>query len=391
MIISESKKSFRWIAIAILAVVALVAAVGIFLKIWNNNRILFSFGQSDYVISGVPYIGIYNHTGKFNQFSGDKDSAIASVLEYWQPGENDLGNIRAVLAKKEIKPLDMANFVNGISGMKAELKILKLEELGNYISPQARTPLVAFFAVDENQPAENHYYPSRVLIGVKEIEQKLVFHDFWLGNNFEISFDEYGKLLAKTPPVLRNKYLAIQPVDLVNKLSEIKKRQFSSYPARTEIMNGAKQMFKNYALAWSPYQDGQYDLAESYYTKVINDPNFEKFFPPEYKVRVYAQLAEMQLGKKDLENAMVNVQKSIAMNHDLDKPFRDWPGYELSNNAPGHFSENSISYRVQGDIYLATGDFEKAKESYQKALVIKPNNPLAKAGLAAAEGTISKK
>ncbi len=385
MIIPDSRKTFRWVAAAVL--VLAVLAAGIFWMLWGKKQNIFS-GPVNYTIPGVPYIGIHNHTGKFNGLFADKDSAIVSVLEYWKPGENDLKKIRQAVARKERTVPEMANFVNGMSGMKAELKALKLDELRGFVSFQGKTPLMAFFALDENQPAEMRYYPARVLIGIKESEKRLIFHDYWLGNNYEITFDAYNKLLEKTPPALRNKYLVIQPVDLKNKLKEIKKRQISTYPARTEIMDKAEQMFKNYALAWDPHDSGQYDLAINYFSKVLGNPKFEEFFPPEYKVRAYSELAEMQLGKNDLENALKNVQKAVEMNHDLDKPFGDWPGYELGGNAPGRLGEITVPFRVAGDIYMRMNNFEKAKENYAQALVIKPTNSKAKAGLAAAEAAL---
>lgn len=390
MDIPDSKKTFRRVGIAVLVVIALVAVAGISWRILGKKQNIFS-KQVNYVISGVPYIGIYNHKGALTQLIHDKDSMAASVLEYWNPGRNDFQKIERALNNREITLNEIVSFINGDSGMKAEAKVLSLDELRNYISSQVATPLIAFFAVSEDQPAEAQYYPARVLIGLKESEKKLVFHDYWFGNNYEVSFDEYGKLVEKTPPVLRNKYLIIQPVDLKGKLKEIKKRQTSPYPPRTEIMNKAEGMFKNYAMAVNPYYSKQFDLAEKYFFAVISDPGFEEFFPPQYKVRAYTELAKMQLGKNDLENALKNVQIAVELNHDLDKPFKDWPGYELSANAPGHWGEFIVSYRVQGNIYMALKDFQKAKESYEKALVIKPINPKAKAGLAAAEEAINKK
>lgn len=385
MEVPNSNKTFRWIVILVLSVIVLAVVIGISWRILSKKDIFIK--RIDYVIPGVPYIGIYNHKGKLKRLAYDRDSAVASVLEYWSPRENDFVKIRKglVVFKQKKGPDYLASFVNGLGGVQAEVKNLKLEELRNYISSSTRMPLITFTAISENQPPESRYYPARVLIGLKESEKKLIFHDYWLGNNYEVSFDEYNRLLEKTPLELRNKYVIIWPKNLSNKLKEVQNRSIIPYPQRTEIMNKAEEMFKNYAMAVYPYYSKQYDETEKYFSNVINNPDFEEFFPPEYKVRVYCELAEMQLGKNDLEAALVNVQKSIEMNHDLDKPFKDWLGYKMRGNAPGHLGELTMPDRILGDIYMQLKDFARAKESYQKSLNIRPQNKKALEGLRRAQ------
>jgi tetratricopeptide (TPR) repeat protein len=381
MDIPDRNKNFYWIVGAILFVVLLALAVGFSWKFFGSQS------KADYVIPGVPYIGIYDHKGKFSKLAYDKDSAVASVLEYWNPGKNDLKNIKSNLTHYagQKDNAGVVDFINGLEGMQAEIKSLTREELKDYISVSKRTPLITFTAIDENQPIESQYYPARVLIGLKENEKKLIFQDYWLGNNYEISFDEYDKLLEKTPPTLRNLYIVIQPKDLSGKLKEIQSRNITPYPQRTEIMNKAAGMFKNYAIAVNPYYTKRFDIAEKYFSAVINDSGFTDFFPPEFKVRSFYELAEMQSGKGNLESAMKNVQKSIEMNHDLNKPFKDWPGYVWRGNASGHKGEMTIPYRVQGDIFMQKKDFAKAQENYQKALDIRPKNRMAREGLSKAQ------
>ena len=55
----------------------------------------------DYTIPSVPYIGIYNHKGPSSYIFDDVASAVSSVLEYWNPEEqNNLLKIQQSLQPK---------------------------------------------------------------------------------------------------------------------------------------------------------------------------------------------------------------------------------------------------------------------------------------------------
>ncbi|HLM84117.1 MAG TPA: hypothetical protein VK254_02835 [Candidatus Bathyarchaeia archaeon] len=381
-----------WQKVSFFALIAGVIAIGLYFSIchFRNER------KIDYVIPGVPYIGSFNHVGDFSQLDTLTSETVAALEIYWYPGEKNNADISLFFNKiSSEKPLfgakDVSDYFVQAGKYSAKIEHLQLDALKKYINPDARTPLLVFLALDADQPIENIYSPTALVIGIKESEQKLVLHDPWAGNNFEISFDEFNKRMERMRPEWRNNYIVVQPTDFKNKLKEMKSRSFAPYPARTQTMEKTLDMFRNYALGWGADQAGQFDSAIGYFQKAKNDPRYEEYFPPAFKVYLTAYLAEAYSRKKDLDNATKYAAESISLDHDLDKPFKDWPGYELRSNAAEHFGEITIPYRVQGDIYLAMKNFQKAKESYARALVIRPGNPLAKRGLAEVETALNKK
>ena len=390
----------KWRKVVFVVFIALIIFAGIFfaLRYFGKSLGLSTGSQKkvDYVIPGVPYIGIYNHTGKYSVLDFSTAPAVASVMDYWYPGEKNYSDINKYFndisdANETVGAHNISQIFTEDGKYSVKEEIFQLDDLKKYINADTRTPLLASFKIDANQPIDVPYPPLVVIIGVKESEQKLILHDVWLGNNFEMSFDEYNQRQAQLPPAKRYNFLVVQPTDLKNKLNEVKSRSFSGYPARTATMQNAENMFKDYAIGWGAEKAGQADIAVEYFLEVRNDSNYDRYFPLALKAYLAAHLAEVYLQKKDFDNATKYIAESVSLDHDLDKPLNDWPGYELGSNAPGHFGEITLTYQVQGDIYLATGDFGKAQESYSAALVIKPDDPRAKAGLAAAEAALTKK
>lgn len=349
----------------------------------------------DYTIPGVPYIGIYNHSGELSNLSGDTASAVASILEYWNPEKNNLVGINQAIMSRTgilIGENTVMNLIrNDYGNYKVEKVKIEINEIKKYINPKIKTPLFLFLPIDKDQPLIITYYPATVLIGIKESEQKLVFHNYWLGNNYEVTYDDFNKLQERMRPDERNFYLVIQPKNLKEKIREINQRTTSSYPERTSIMKEAEAMFKNYAIERGANILSLNEVAIDYSLKVINDSNFEFYFPPYSKVRVLYELGELLLKQKDYPNALNYTNKAIELNQDLDKPFKDWPGYEIRSNKPDIIDRISGPYRVLGDIYKGLEDFSKSKEAYEKALEINPFNSGAVRNLQLVELELAKK
>jgi tetratricopeptide (TPR) repeat protein len=377
-----------------LAVIVLVVAFG--RGLFSGTAGILSRNKSiDYVIPGVPYVGIYSHTGKFGEVSDASSavSAVASILEYWSPGKNDFSDLGRSLSQGGAGSGQEHRLITGESVRKAAKNLgyeaksvhLELSELKQYINPDKKTPLYFIQAIDVNQPADTLYHPAGVLIGIKESEKKLVVHDYWQGNNYEISFDDFQKLWEKLRPDERNTYTVIQPTNLDAALGEISKRNIESYPQRTERMKKCSGMFKTYALGHGAKVTGMMDKEMEYFTKVKDDPEFNAYFPDFFKANVYSGIAEALLAKGDVENALNYAQKAVDLDHDLDKPSGDWPGYETSVNSDGAHGQIIGPYVVLGDAYAAKGNIAKAKENYSMAVTINPGDMTSQMKLDAAE------
>jgi tetratricopeptide (TPR) repeat protein len=393
MIIDDpSKKVKRNIlllsAVAVVVVAAVVGVIFFGAKMFQISK--ENQKQSDYVIQGIPYIGIYNHKGdySFSYVLGDTSMAAASLLEYWNPGQNNL--VQVALCFSDINNnsgritglTDIEGCISKFGDYNFQTVHLNTDELKKYVNSEVKTPLIFFLPVSIDQPLEISYHPATLLIGIEDSQKKVILHDFWFGNNYEVSFDDFNKLWEGVRPDGRNTYLVVQPKDLQNKLKEIDSRKITAYPARTSIMDQAHSMFQNYALGWGAKLRGTYDVAQKYYSEILNDPKFEDYFPPYFKVSLFTKLADVYLAQGNLDQAFVNATKAVELNHDLDKPFKDWLGCELrGGNTPGNQGVSSDAYRILGAVYRKQKKYQAAIDNYQKALDINPGNPNAEKGL----------
>lgn len=378
MIYNPSHKKIFLLVGLIVFVVALIAVV--FLNVYNKSK---SQRNADYVIPNVPYIGLHNQANLPANTRGDISAAAISILEYWNPGQANYAETNRYFAPKsredKFAGLGLVQkFFEKDGKYSAKIERLAVDELGKYVNENTRTPLFLFLAIDGNQPAEIRYYPAKVLIGVSYSARKLIFHDVFLGNNMEISFDDYEKLWECMRPDSRNFYLAVQPVDLKNKLKEVKSKNIIPYEKRGQVVEKSQQMFKNMAMGIAALNIGLPDMSIDYLQKVTADNNYEGFFPPFFKVQTLYELAVAYSKKDQLETALEYANKAVSLNYDLDKPFKDWLGYPMRRNDQQHTGQIDIAYRVLGDIYNKTGDLTKAAENYSKALEVDPDNKLAR-------------
>ncbi len=363
----EHKKTKIMMAIAI--VLAVLVGVALF-GLYKSRKA--ATAKVDYEIAGVPYFGRLNHTGQNKVISGDTVSAAISILEYWNPGQNNFVETNRSMSagQKFITGESVRNFFTQ-AGYVAKEVHLENNELKQYINSDSKTPLFAFLSVDGSQPKNDAYHPAEVIIGVKESEEKVVMHDYWLGNNYEISFAELDQRWGQMRKDEQKKYIIIQPQNLSEKLAELKTRKIEDYSRRTVTMEKSAEMLKNYTLGVGEEMSNLNLQAKDYFLKVEEDPNFNTYLPPYFKVMTYYHLAKSSLAINDLDLASVYAQKAVDIDHDLNKPSNDWPGFEddLTMNVSG---ELSYPWAVLGDVSLATKNYPKAKEAYEKALQLEP-------------------
>jgi tetratricopeptide (TPR) repeat protein len=352
---------------------AVLLGVALFWFSANKKGQTMAGQKADYIISGVPYFGVHNHTGNNRYISGDSASAMLSILEYWNPGKNNyLEASRGIRGDRATVTGDSIKKYFDQSGYTVKTIYLKNNELKNYINSNLRTPLFAFLSSDKDQSEDNVYHPAIVVIGVKESEGKVIVHDFWLGNNYDISFAEMDQRWSRMRQDERYEYIVAQPQDLKEKLAEIGTRKIEAYPQRTTTMNQNAEMLKNYALGTGESISGNNSKAIDYFLKIEKNPQFEEKLPRYFMAATYTGLATAYLRTKDTESASTYVQKAIDVNHDLDKSFGDWIGYEYSYSKD-IVGQSVTPWIVLGDIEIEKKDYQKAKESYEKAGTIAPN------------------
>jgi len=342
-------------------------------------------GNIDYVIPNVPYIGLYNHVGKNGLLYQTAAPAVAMALEYWSPGKNNFSEIDRELYSNTdhergglLTMERTASIINQLGDYNVRSEHLEIGDLKKYINSEARTPLLLFLPISGAVTHDDPYSPLTLLIGIKENEKKLVFHDYWLGNNYEITYEEFNSRIGRKNPSQRNEYLVVQPADFKSAMTAIRNRSVTPYPGRTQVMGQNSSMMENYLRGYEALMAKNFQGALGYYSKVEGDQKFGEFLPPYLKVLLYTQSSEAFLNNNDIDKAISYEKKAEGLNHDLDKPFLDWPGYELAHNGINKYGIDREPYRVLGDIYFQQEKFTESKDSYMKAMEIDPKSAIIK-------------
>lgn len=381
-------------ALLVVAAVALFIALGgYFLK--NKHAQNYQAGtRENYVIPGVPYFGKHNQKGDAAYISGDSQSALASVLKYWDPEGTDLKDIYDYMSQMGnfTSPEQLRNYFYSKKGyLVSSFELKSIDDIRQFVNPDKKTPLIAFLPVGPDQPSSIRYRPASVIIGVKDDERKIVLHSYWFGNNYELSYDDLEKMKTVLPSGGKLSLVVIVPENSADKLKEIAKRSANPYPARTSVMTEGQEMLKDYAYAQGAWlaDDGRTGL--QYGLKIINNSKFENYFPPFFKMEIYSMLAGFSLGTKNINDAFTYANKSIDMDHDLNKPFRDYPGHDFPFGRDPNGGSSPHPYSTRGDIYSTQGNYAKAYDDYMTALGFDKNDKRASFGEAAAKSALDKK
>jgi len=78
-------------------------------------------------------------------------------------------------------------------------------------------------------------------------------------------------------------------------------------------------------------------------------------------------MAKMYFLQGDMDNDLNYAQKAVAEDHDLDKPFKDWMGYETNYVRPDQPGVIPEPYMILGDILDKRGRLREALDAYKKA------------------------
>jgi tetratricopeptide (TPR) repeat protein len=373
--------------------IAIVLLVFVFYSQMKNSK----NGESgNYIIPNISYIGLYNHTGQNGYLGYDKSSTMAMLLEYWNPGMNNFDHVRrafSVLQENKSLPslTNVASVVQGLGDYSTKTEHLEISELKKYINSETRTPLILFLPISTDQPTDIAYRPLTLLIGQNDTDKKLIFHDFWMGNNYEISYDKFNKLQERMRAEERNNYLIAQPKNFSEAIKNIKKRSASPYTGRTKLMDQIASMIKDFNVGYGASVMKQDKEMIEFFSKVEKSTTFNDIFPSPLKVSTYYYLGSAYLMQGNYENSLSYARKAIALDQDLDKPVSDWPGYEYKWNKPSFYGVNSSPYVLQGDIQYAQNNFAAAKDSYAKAFEIYARNINIREKLQLAEQRLSGK
>jgi len=322
----------------------------------------------NYLVPHVPYHGIYNH---INGFYSSPTLATLTILEYY--GDKRY-TVRQLLERLEFQTQGNPSYIqnlaqffkeNGYEIAFGDPSKTSLEQIKEYINPQKKIP-VMILAKRSEDPLTKHTQEQRVVIGVLDDQKKLIVHDIAFGNNYALSYDDFQKTYVP------NSILAVWPSqDLGSQISGINANYM--YPPRLRAMDIVGPLFiERMDAAYLAIIDKNYEEALALFNKIVQDPRFNNIHPVMQLV-IYFGLASVleSMEKTDELIALMN-DKSLPINHDLDKNYDGWK-YDLKTEFPTlQKPEFSLPYIVLSNAYTRKGDLKKAREYYDKAFDLHP-------------------
>lgn len=341
---SETQKTV--LTRGLLLLVGVVTTFGVFYYLRSR--------KVDYVISGIMSVSLYNDLDAHRTVNHSGVAQIVGLLRYW--GEPvDVGN------KEEIEAIEvlfdpvtgpkidaMRNYF-GKRGYSFDGEILRTpSDLKKYINPKTKTPL--FFNITQTLD-----YPTlvdyRLLIGIRDSDKKLIFHHFTLGNNAEVSFEDFEKLWNTHPySRFRRRYFIIRPHNFKERLASLS-QNLPPYPPPSPLPAILRPILPDFTLGLRTTPDPVIRI--SHFEKLTSSPQFSVLHPS-IQVVVYTSYGKAQIQAGRLQEALATLEKAESLNRDLDEPYGLWPRQRISRL--------SLPYGGFAMYYRALGDMRKADE-----------------------------
>lgn len=338
----------RNILIALLLLVLLGGSVYYFLF----------FSKVNYLIPGVPYYGFYN---LFFQAADTPNAAsIMSILGYWgdeRYSNSDLQKYLAQISATATPPTMLSFFQtagyetyqwNSPQNTGGEIK-----EIKKFINPKQKIPVIIF---------QKHFTGGipdvwpRVVIGIFDDEKKVVVHDHFLGNNYEISYQDFENMFLPNVRAI----LAVWPSDKIKGIVKGPNSQ-TSYPPRLEAMDKLGPVL---ALTWADavFYSWQSDFkkAGNLLFELVNNQNFN-YFPKAFRVAILSRLASDYISAGQLDDAINLIkQRVLPINQNLSEATEGWFVQPIDKFA-SPYSVLSLAYLKKGEKTLASVSYKEMK------------------------------
>jgi len=357
-------KKFYFLVIVVLLVIA-----GLFFA-W---RIFYFQPEVNYLISGVPYNGIYN------LFSQNADStrisSVMDILGYWGDERFKLSDIKDKFpVNKPVYSQELKKFFedNGYETYRWTVFEAggELRQVKKFVNEKKKIPVMVFqrFAVQPGIDVAGY----RVVIGIFDQDKKVAVHDHYLGNNYEISYDNFEKMFANDARVI----LAVWPGE---KLKEtIKGPDYSRpYPPRTRAMDetgGILISGRGQGLKYFSKDDKKIkELGLEIFGYFVNDLKFAQF-PLAFRLSSLALWAQMNLALEKPDEAIRIINESVLpYNKNVNQQAE--AGWVLPNHG-----QLLYPYIVLSRAYLKKGQKDLAIANYNEAKKIADAINLAEEG-----------
>lgn len=346
--------------------ILIILAVGLLtIAGWGWYYYNSKMSEINYLIKGVPSYSFYEYY--FPRIYADsKDEVTAafsvkSILDYWGDSRFDL----AALQEKFLFPegddfVDVRRFFEENGYETERLGSQRPEEtiraIKKYINPPKNMPVLVLQRRSLSPPSATYGY--RVIIGISDTQKKVIVHDYYYGNNYEISYNDFAELSKFSYLAV----LAIWPSEKIKgKISgPPDQNQAEDYRSRMEVMDKlggllAVQRTEAIMLCYSQ----QFDDGLATFLKFVSDHNFQ-YFPPSYQMFLLSELASWYLPAQRYEEAINLINGTVLpLNHDLNQPVEGW--YIPPQD------KFVYPYLVLIEAYLKNGQKDLAVAAYEEA------------------------
>ncbi len=357
----------RLIIIASIVAVVLALVGGVLVNYFQRQ------GNVNYLISGVPYYGVYYFLLTDNPLPM---SAIASITGYWGdsrfPFEKLLGRFdnKEPLTSKAIENFFKENGYEtyrwgSVSGGE------EIRQIKQFVNSTRKIPVI-IYQKNMTDP-QTAAVSAKVVVGVFDDAQKVVLHDYHFGSNYEVSYDEFLRMFQSN---MRALVAAWPGKELAKQLSANDRPSATRHP----VMDSMGKLFALKSEAWGLAGLKKWSESKKIFENILNDPLFAAL-PPAYKINFYSLYAQMLTASGEPDAAIAVLRNdAIPLNHDLNQP---QDGFLWQVNLFKFFPRSDdrliTPYMFLANAYAAKGDTEKARESLGEVLRIEPANKQAEA------------
>lgn len=276
----------------------------------------------NYLIPSVPYNGIQNLF-----FQGANAPAIAStmdILGYWGDERFKIADLKEKFfsISTSSPPYSIKIFFeeNGYEIYQGSSSYLdgEIKEIKKFVNSKEKIPVIVF--QKNHLDSKASLLVSRVVIGVFDNEKKVVVHDNLLGNNYEISYEDFRKMFKPNTRVI----LAIWPSEKIKGI--IKGPNYNlPYPERTEATDKLGHLLTSKASEIVLYRSsGNFEKDLALYKEFVDDPNFE-YSPPAFRVSILSAFARTYINLKQYDEAIKIInERVLPLNQNLNKAPEGW-------------------------------------------------------------------
>jgi len=354
------------ISVAIFIVFLILAGFGWYFFYYQSKA-----PATNYLIPGVPYYGFYNHF--FDSGNSTLVTSIADILGYWGDTRFSISDLLNKFPPSEgphttsqIQKFFENNSYESYRWSSDGSEEQMINRIKEFVNPEKKIPVMVV-QKRSSDPARVSV-GLRVAIGIFDKEEKIIFHDYDFGNNYEISYKDFEGRFRPTAQAI----LAVWPSDdLKAKLAG--PNYNSQYPQRLEAMDNLGELLIKRSDAAVFGQEGKYEQALQLYEEFLNDSKIS-YLPIAHQVEFYSRLANLflLLNKPD-EAIRVITEQALPLNNNLNQTVDGWTEQVELFKGNNH-TENKFArpYYVLGQAYLMKGDKALAEKNFKETLKIYP-------------------